>query len=72
MAFLIELRGGGSSGIGVTGETSRRAGTGFRRVSSQAEDSRLVDEALENPFINSAQLKRNTAFLDARELYETA
>jgi transposase-like protein len=46
----------------VSGETSRRAGTGFWRVSSQAEDARLVDEARENPFLNSVELKRNTAF----------
>jgi hypothetical protein len=46
----------------VTGETSRRVGTGFWRVLSQAEDARLVDEARENPFLNSVQLKRNTAF----------
>jgi hypothetical protein len=46
----------------VSGDTSRRAGTGFWRVSSQAEDARLVDEARENPFLNSVQLKRNTAF----------
>jgi transposase-like protein len=46
----------------VSGETSRRAGTGFWCVSSQAEDARLVDEARENPFLNSVQLKRNTAF----------
>jgi transposase len=45
-----------------TGETSRRAGTGFWRVSSQADDARLVDEAREIPFLNSVQLKRNTAF----------
>jgi hypothetical protein len=31
-------------------------------VSSQAEDARLVDEARENPFLDSVQLKRNTAF----------
>jgi hypothetical protein len=31
-------------------------------VSSQAEDPLLVDEARENPFLDSAQLKRNTAF----------
>jgi transposase-like protein len=36
-----------------TGETIRRAGTGFRRLSSQAEDARLVDEERENPFLNS-------------------
>jgi hypothetical protein len=35
---------------------------GFWRVSSQAEDARLVDEARENPFLNSVQLKLNTAF----------
>jgi hypothetical protein len=35
---------------------------GFWRVSSQAEDAQLVDEAWENPFLNSVQLKRNTAF----------
>jgi hypothetical protein len=29
-------------------------------VSSQAEDARLVDEARENPFLNSVQLKRST------------
>jgi transposase-like protein len=34
-------------------QTSRRAGTGFWRVSSQAEDARLVDEAREQPFLNS-------------------
>jgi hypothetical protein len=45
-----------------TGETIRRAGTGFWRVSSQAEDARLVDVARENPFLKSVQLKRNTAF----------
>jgi hypothetical protein len=31
-------------------------------VSSLAEDARLVDEARENPFLNSVQLKHNTAF----------
>jgi hypothetical protein len=31
-------------------------------VASQAEDARLVDEARENPFLNSVQLKLNTAF----------
>jgi hypothetical protein len=31
-------------------------------VSSHTEDARLVDEARENPFLNSVQLKRNTAF----------
>jgi transposase-like protein len=46
----------------VSGETSRLAGTGFRRASSQAEDARLVDEARENSFLNSVQLKGNTAF----------
>jgi transposase-like protein len=46
----------------VSGETSRLTGTGFWRVSSQAADARLVDEARENPFLNSVQLKRNTAF----------
>jgi transposase-like protein len=45
-----------------TGETSRRAGTGFWRVSSQAEDARLMDEARENRFLNSVQLKHNTSF----------
>jgi transposase len=45
-----------------TGETSRLTGTGFWRVSSQAEDARLVDEARKNPFLNSFQLKCNTAF----------
>jgi hypothetical protein len=45
-----------------TGKISRRTGTGFWRVSSQAEDARLVDEERENPFLNSVQLKRNTAF----------
>jgi transposase-like protein len=46
----------------ISGDTSRRAGTGFWCVSSQAVDARLVDEAGENPFLNSVQLKRNTAF----------
>jgi hypothetical protein len=46
----------------VSEKTSRRAGTGFWRVSSQAEDARLVDEARENPFLKSVQLKGNTAF----------
>jgi transposase-like protein len=46
----------------VFGETSKRAGTGFWHVSSQAEDAQLMDEAQENPFLNSVQLKRNTAF----------
>jgi transposase-like protein len=46
----------------VSGETSRCTGMGFWRVSSQAEDTRLVDEARENPFLNSVQPKRNTAF----------
>jgi transposase-like protein len=45
-----------------SGETSGRAGTGFCRVSSQAEVVRLEDEARENPFLNSVQLKHNTAF----------
>jgi transposase len=45
-----------------TGETSRRARTGFWRVSSRAEDARLVDKARENPFLNSVQTKPNTAF----------
>jgi hypothetical protein len=31
-------------------------------VSSQAEDAWLVDEARENPFLKSVQLKHNTAF----------
>jgi hypothetical protein len=31
-------------------------------VSSQDEDAQLVDEARENPFLNSVQLKRDTAF----------
>jgi hypothetical protein len=63
MAFLIELRGGGSSEwYWETGETSRRAGMGFWCVSSQAEDAQLVDEAQENPFLNSVQLRCNTAF----------
>jgi hypothetical protein len=31
-------------------------------VSSQAEDAQLVDEARENPFLNSVQRKQNTAF----------
>jgi hypothetical protein len=31
-------------------------------VSSQAEDARLVDDAWENPFLNSIQLKCNNAF----------
>jgi hypothetical protein len=44
-----------------TGETSRGTGTGFWHVSSQADDARLVDEAWENPFIKSVQLKCNTA-----------
>jgi transposase-like protein len=47
-------------------ETRRRADTGFWRVSSQDEDARLVDEARENPFLNSVQLKRNTAFPGCR------
>jgi transposase len=38
-----------------TGETSMRAGTGYWRVSSQAEDARLVEEARENPFLNYVQ-----------------
>jgi transposase-like protein len=46
----------------VSGETGRRAGTGFWRVSPQSKDARLVDEARENSFLNSVQLKRNTAF----------
>jgi transposase-like protein len=45
-----------------TGETSRRAGTEFWRMSTQAEDARLVHEARENTFLTSVQLKRNTAF----------
>jgi hypothetical protein len=28
-------------------------------VSSQAEDARLVDDARENPFLNSVQLKQH-------------
>jgi transposase-like protein len=43
-------------------ETSRRAGTGFWRVSSQGEEARLVDDSREIPFLNSVQQKRNTAF----------
>jgi hypothetical protein len=63
MAFLIELQGSGSSEqYREMGETSRRTGMGFWHVSSQAEDARLVDEARENPFLNSVKLKRNTAF----------
>jgi transposase-like protein len=54
------------------GKTSRRAGTGFGRVSSQAADSRLVDEARENPFLNSVQLKRNTAFPGCQKIGRTA
>jgi hypothetical protein len=46
----------------VFGETSRLADTEFWRVLSQDEDARLVDEARENTFLNSVQLKRNTAF----------
>jgi hypothetical protein len=61
MKFLIELRGGCSSGIGklrkLVGALVRDIG-----VSSQADDARLVDEARENPFLNSVQLKCNTAF----------
>jgi hypothetical protein len=61
MAFLIELRGGASSGIGklrkLIGALVRDFG-----VSSQAEDARLVDVARDNPFLNSVQLKRNTSF----------
>jgi hypothetical protein len=45
-----------------TGETSSRDGKGFWHVSSQAEDTQLVDKAQDNPFLNSVQLKRNTAF----------
>jgi hypothetical protein len=45
-----------------TGEKSRRAGTGFWRVSSQAEDALLVNEARENPFLKFVKQKRNTAF----------
>jgi transposase-like protein len=41
----------------VSGETRRRAGSGFCRVSSQAEDARLVDEAREIPFLNSVRKK---------------
>jgi transposase-like protein len=44
-----------------TGETSRHAGMEFWCLSSQAEDAQLEDEARENPFLNSVQLKRNTA-----------
>jgi hypothetical protein len=45
-----------------TGENSRRTAMGFWCVLSQAEEARLVDEARENPFLKSVQLKRNTAF----------
>jgi hypothetical protein len=48
----------------VSGGTSRRAGTGFWRVSSQDEDGQLVDEARQNPLLKSVQLKRDTAFPD--------
>jgi hypothetical protein len=41
-----------------TEETSRRPDTGFWHVSSEAEDTRLVDEARENRFLNSIQPKR--------------
>jgi hypothetical protein len=61
MVFLIELRGSGERYL-VSGETSRRAGTGFWGVASQAEDARFVDGAGDNPFLNSVQLKRNSAF----------
>jgi hypothetical protein len=58
MAFLIELRGGGSSGIGkLVGALVQDFGMSF-----QAEAARLVDKARENPFLNSVQLKHNTAF----------
>jgi hypothetical protein len=61
MAFLTGLRGGGSSGIWylvkLVGALLRDFG-----VLCQAEEARLVDEAQENPFLNSVQLKRNTAF----------
>jgi transposase-like protein len=48
-----------------TGETNRRAGTGYWRVSTQAEVARLVDEARESPFLNSVQLLLSSV---AREL----
>jgi hypothetical protein len=61
MAFLIELRGCGSSGIWYLGKLVGALIRDFG-VSSEAEDTRLMDEARENPFLNSVQLKRNTAF----------
>jgi hypothetical protein len=61
MVFLTELRGGGSSGIGKLGKLVGALVRDFG-VSSQTEDTWLVDEARENPFLNSIQLKRNTAF----------
>jgi transposase-like protein len=44
-------------------ETSRRAGTGFWRVSSQADDARLVDEAREQPFFQFRPAKTQHLFL---------
>ena len=49
-----------------TGETSRKAGTGKWRVSTDAEDDRLVAEARARPFMNAVQLKRSTLFPGSR------
>jgi hypothetical protein len=45
MAFLIELREGGSSGMGKLGEQVGALIRDFG-VSSQAKDARLVDEKI--------------------------
>lgn len=45
-----------------TGEVGRRVGTGLWRVSTEAQDAELVNQAKETPFCSSVQLKRATNF----------
>lgn len=45
-----------------SGEVTRRPGTGSWRVSTEAEDDRLVAEARARPFMNSVQLRRSVNF----------
>lgn len=49
-----------------SGETSRKVGTGLWRVSTNAEDNRLLAEARARPFLNSLQLQRSAFFPGSR------
>lgn len=46
----------------MSGDVSRRAGSGLWRVSTAAEDDRLVAEARSRPFATAVQLQRSVSF----------